>query len=154
MKAGGPLFVVRDMKISLAFYREVLDLEIVHDFGANVALTGVSLQTLDSWAGFLGKAPEEICFGGHDAELYLEAEDFDVFLNRLREHPEVGLVHPTQEHRWGQRAVRLYDPDRHVIEVGESMDKVARRFYDGGLNEEGVARRMDISLEYARELLR
>ena len=50
--------------------------------------------------------------------------------------------------------MRLYDPDRHIIEVAESLSKVAKRFRDSGLNEEGVARRMDISLEYARELLK
>ena len=36
LKAGGSLFVVRDMEQSLAFYRDVLGLEVVHDFGANV----------------------------------------------------------------------------------------------------------------------
>lgn len=155
LKAGGLLFVVRDLKKTLEFYQQVLGLEIVNDFGANVVLNGgLSLQTLDSWTGFLGKQRSEIGFGGNDAELYYETGDFDAFLRALEKHPEVELVHPAQEHSWGQRAVRLYDPDRHIIEVGESMVKVARRFFDGGLNEEGVARRMDVSLEYAKELLR
>ena len=124
-------------------------------FGANVVLTGgLSLQTLDTWATFLEKPSEEIRFGGNDAEMYYVADDFDAFLNLLKDHPEVELVHSPVEHRWGQRAVRLYDPDRHIIEVGESLDKVAKRFRDGGLNEEGVARRMDISLEYAKKLLK
>lgn len=155
LRAGGALFAVRDLKKSLAFYKEVLGLEILNDFGANVVLNGgLSLQTLDSWMGFLGKQPGEIRLGGNDAELYYEADDFDAFLKVLDQHPEVELAHPPQEHSWGQRAVRLYDPDRHIIEVGERMDRVARRFFAGGLNEEGVARRMDISLEYARELLK
>ena len=155
LKAGGPLFAVRDMNASLAFYREVLGLEIVNDFGANVVLTGgLSLQTLDTWASFLDQAPDSGRFGGNDAEMYYEADDFDAFLEVLKDHPEAELVHPPLEHRWGQRAVRLYDPDRHIIEVGESLAKVARRFRDSGLSEEGVARRMDISLEYARELLK
>ena len=155
LTAGGPLFVVRDMKASQAFYQTVLGLEVVHDFGANVVLTGgLSLQTLESWADFLGKAPDHIGFGGNDAEMYYVADDFDDFLAVLKDHPEIELVHPPVEHRWGQRAVRLYDPDRHILEVGESLAKVAKRFRDGGLNEEGVARRMDISLEYARELMK
>ena len=155
LKAGGPLFAVRDMKASLRFYQDVLGLAVVQDFGANVVLTGgLSLQTLETWASFLGKVPDDIRFGGNDAEMYYVAEDFDAFLTDLKGHPEVELVHPTVEHRWGQRAVRLYDPDRHIIEVAESLSKVAKRFRDSGLNEEGVARRMDISLEYARELLK
>ena len=155
LTAGGPLFAVRDMKVSLAFYQTVLGLEVVHDFGANVVLTGgLSLQTLESWADFLGKAPDHIGFGGNDAEMYYVADDFDDFLAVLKDHPEIELVHPPVEHRWGQRAVRLYDPDRHILEVGESLAKVAKHFRDSGLNEEGVARRIDISLEYARELMK
>lgn len=155
LKAGGPLFAVRDMQRALAFYREVLGLEVINDFGANVVLAGgLSLQTLETWAEFLDKPMEDIRFGGNDAEMYYVAEDFDAFLWILKGHPEIKLVRPPQEHRWGQRAVRLYDPDGHIIEIGESLDKVAKRFRDGGLNEEGVARRMDISLEYAKELLK
>lgn len=155
MQMLNTLFTVRDLEKSLAFYRQVLGLEVVNDFGANVVLTGgLALQTLDSWAGFLGKEPEDIRFGGNDAEIYFEAEDFDAFLKTLRDFPEAELVRPPLEHGWGQRVVRLYDPDRHIVEVGEPMSKVAKRFRDGGLTEEGVARRMDISLEYARELLK
>ena len=155
LTGGGPLFAVRDRETSLDFYRKILGLEVVNDFGANVVLTGgLALQTLDTWALFLEKPSEEIRFGGVDAEMYYVADDFDAFLGLLKDHPEVELVHPAVEHRWGQRAVRLYDPDRHVIEVGESLAKVAKRFRDGGLNEEGVARRMDISLEYAKKLLK
>ena len=153
LKVGGPLFAVRDLKASLEFYQNVLGLEVVNDFGANVVLTGgLSLQTLDTWAVFLGKA--DVRFGGDDAEMYYETDDFDGFLETLCHHPEAELVHPPVEHRWGQRAVRLYDPGRHIIEVGESLAQVAKRFRDSGLNEEGVARRMDISLEYAKELLK
>ena len=38
LKAGGPLFAVRDMKASLRFYQDVLGLEVVQDFGANVVI--------------------------------------------------------------------------------------------------------------------
>ena len=155
LKAGGPLFAVRDMARSLAFYREVLGLEVVNDFGANKVLTGgLSLQTLETWAEFLDKQTGDIRFGGNDAEMYYVADDYDAFLTILKDHPEADLVRPPVEHRWGQRAVRLHDPDGHIIEVGESLSKVAKRFRDSGLHEEGVARRMDISLEYARELLK
>ena len=37
-------------------------------------------------------------------------------------------MHPVKEHSWGQRVVRFYDPDRHIIEVGENMKVVCRRF--------------------------
>ena len=65
LQLQNPLFVVADMERSKNFYKTVLGLEPVSDFGANVVLEGgLALQTLDSWAGFLGKTPEEIAFGG------------------------------------------------------------------------------------------
>nr|WP_326185416.1 hypothetical protein [uncultured Oscillibacter sp.] len=41
-------------------------------------------------------------------------------MKALRDFPEVEAVCPPLEHRWGQRVVRPYDPDRHIVEVGES----------------------------------
>ena len=56
-----------------------------------------------------------------------------------------------KEHRWGQRAVRFYDPDHHVIEVGERMDTVVRRFLQSGMTREQVARRMDVPLKFVED---
>ena len=55
-------------------------------------------------------------------ELYFEVDDFDAFTEKLRRHLDVELVHPPMTHAWQQRVVRLYDPDWHMIEVGESME--------------------------------
>lgn len=154
LRLQNPLLAVRDLNRSLSFYREVLGLEVVSDFGANVVLTGgLSLQTLESWAEFIDKKPEEIVFGGNAGEVYFVAEDFDGFLKTL-EREAVKLVHPPLEHRWGQRAVRLYDPDGHILEVAEPLSAPARRFRDAGLTEEGVAKRMDVPEELVRKLLK
>lgn len=66
----------------------------------------------------------------------------------------VDYVHPVREHAWGQRVVRLYDPDRHIIEVGESLKAVCRRFLDSGLTPEQTAARMDVPLKFVRGCLR
>ena len=141
------------MERSKNFYKTVLGLEPVSDFGANVVLEdGLALQTLDSWAGFLGKTPEEIAFGGNNSEVYFETGDFDGFLRQLFERPSVELVHAPLEHRWGQRVVRLLDPDGHVLEIAEPLSAVCRRFLDLGMTIEEVAARMDVTAAYAREL--
>ena len=152
MELKNPLLAVADMERSLAFYETVLDLRVVLDFGANKTLTGgLCLQTLDTWRSFLGTA--QVAFGGNDAEIYFEEDRFDAFAERLSTLP-IQYVHPVKEHRWGQRVVRFYDPDRHIIEVGENMAAVCRRFLDSGLTPEQTAERMDVSLEYVRECLR
>lgn len=83
MKLKRMLLAVRDLQASVAFYKEVFGLRVVADFGANVTLTGgLSLQTLDTWEAFIGK--EQVVFGGNDAEVYFEEDDFDAFLKKLK----------------------------------------------------------------------
>ena len=152
MKYKNPLLVVQDMERSRAFYKEVLGLDVIMDLGANVTLTGgVALQTRESWEGFIHAAPEEIAFGGRNMELYFEEEEFDAFLDRLAGRRDLFYVHPVQEHAWGQRVVRFYDPDRHIIEVGEPMGQVCRRFLDSGMTPEETAKRMDVPVELVRK---
>ena len=74
------------------------------------------------------------------------------FLERLQ-MLDISYVHPPLEHRWGQRVVRFYDPDGHIVEVGEDMTQVVKRFAAQGMTEEQVARRMDVSLDYVRECM-
>ena len=149
MKLKNTLLAVADMERSLTFYETVLGLQVVLDFGANKTLTGgLCLQTLETWTGFL--ETDRVAFGGNDAELYFEEDRFDGFVRRL-ESLEIQYVHPVKEHRWGQRVVRFYDPDRHIIEVGENMRAVCRRFLGSGLTPEETAARMDVPVEYVRE---
>ena len=149
MELKNPLLAVSDMARSLAFYETVLGLRVVLDFGANKTLSGgLCLQTLETWRTFI--ETDHVAFGGSAAELYFEEDDFDAFAGRLESLP-IQYVHPAKEHPWGQRVVRFYDPDRHIIEVGENMTAVCRRFLDSGMTPEEAAARMDVPADYVRE---
>lgn len=151
MKFKNPLLVVSDMEKSKKFYKDVLNLRVIMDFGANVTLTGgLCLQTKETWMGFIDAKEEDIIFGGNNVEIYFEEDDFDAFAEKLKGIDDIDYVHPVIEHRWGQRVVRFYDPDRHIIEVGENMKFVCRRFLDSGMTEEEVAVRMDVPLKFVQ----
>ena len=151
MKFQNPLLVVTDIEASKKFYKEVLGLEVILDFGANVTLTGgVCLQTKETWMAFIDAKENEIVFGGKNAEIYFEEDDFDAFAEKLKGIDDIDYVHPVIEHRWGQRVIRFYDPDRHIIEVGENIKVVIRHFLDSGMTEEEVAERMDVPLEFVK----
>ncbi len=148
MKYKCTLIAVKDMEKSKQFYHDVLGLEVVDDFGANVILTGgISLQTAHTWKDFIHRQESEIIFGNNAGELYFEEDNMDVFIEKLISF-NIEYVHPLIEHSWGQRAVRFYDPDKHIIEVGENLVMVIKRFMDGGLSVEETAKRMDVSVEY------
>lgn len=152
MKMKNPLIVVKDMEKSKEFYREVLGLRVISDLGANVVLTGgLALQSEASWKDFISK---ELSFGGNDSEIYFEEDNFDDFTERLKKINCIEYVHPVKEHRWGQRVVRFYDPDKHIIEVGENMKFVCKRFADSGMTNEEIAERMDVPLKIVNAYLR
>ena len=151
MKFKNPLLVVSDMGKSKKFYKDVLGLRVIMDFGANVTLTGgLCLQTKETWMEFIGAKEDEVIFGGNNTEIYFEEDDFDAFAEKLKGIGDIDYVHPVIEHRWGQRVVRFYDPDRHIIEVGENVKFVCRRFLDSGMTEEEVAVRMDVPLKFVQ----
>ncbi|MDF2838969.1 MAG: glyoxalase, partial [Evtepia sp.] len=103
--------------------------------------------------GFLSRQESEIKLGHNTAELYFEETDMDGFLQKLAAFEGIEYVHPPKEHSWGQRVVRFYDPDRHIIEVGEDMTMVTRRFLDSGMSLKQVAVRMDVPEDSVRQWL-
>ncbi|WP_442860809.1 hypothetical protein [Alkaliphilus sp. B6464] len=54
-------------------------------------------------------------FGENVAELYFEEDDFDGFIQKINDIEGINYVHTMVEHSWGQRVVRFYDPDKHII---------------------------------------
>ena len=151
LKYTSTLIAVADMEISKQFYHDVLGLEIVADFGDNVTLDGgIALQTMNTWKTFI--RTDNLVLPNNAGELYFEEEDMDTFCNHLKKF-DICYVHPLFEHRWGQRVVRFYDPDKHIIEVGEKLDAVILRFMENGLSAEETAVRMDIPFDFVRACL-
>ncbi len=120
MKLKGILLVTRDIGRARKFYEDVFGLKLLADNSGNMMLSdGVFLQDEGIWRGFLKRdvIPE------HNAgELYFEEEDIEAFAERLeRLYPDIRYVNRLMTHSWGQKVVRFYDPDGHLIEVGTPM---------------------------------
>ncbi len=151
MKMKNTLLAVTDIEKSAAFYKKVLGLRVVMDFGANKTLTGgLVLQTAETWKEFIGT--ENISFGGRSTEIYFEEDDFDKFVEKLN-GCEIKYVHPVKEHSWGQRVVRIYDPDMHIIEVGENLKTVCKRFLGSGMTPEQAAQRMGVPMKFVKSCM-
>lgn len=153
MKFKLPLIVVNDITVSRKFYEDVLKQKVVLDFGANITFDGAfSLQTKSTWADFIYKAESDILSKPDNFELYFEEEQFDEFVERLKSF-EIQYLHDVVEYPWGQRVIRFYDPDMHIIEVGESMETVVKRFIGQGLSVEETVERTQHPVEFVRKCL-
>ena len=152
MRYTAALISAADVHVSRRFYEELFGLKLDHDYGINVSFTcGLALQQNFAW---LAGVPEDsVAHRSHNMELCFETEDFDGFLKQLDRRPGVRRLGDVVEHGWGQRTVRLYDPDGHLIEVGEDMGMVVRRFLASGMSMEAVSARMDVSIADLEKLL-
>lgn len=152
MKLKNFLIVVNDIEVSKEFYRELFGLYVVTDFGENVILTeGLVLQEKKIWEKFTGR---NVMLAGNDAELYFEENDMDGFLEKLNKSKwKIEYVNPLMEHEWGQRVIRLYDPDKHVIEVGETLEFVARRFLKSGMTAEETAKKTQLPIDVIEKMV-
>ena len=85
MDYQGPMLVVKDMERSKAFYRKILEVDIISDFGENVTFNGgLSLQTEESWIQFTGCSKESFNYQNNTVEFYFETKDFDGFIERIK----------------------------------------------------------------------
>jgi catechol 2,3-dioxygenase-like lactoylglutathione lyase family enzyme len=126
MRFVNPIVFVSDLGLSTAFYRDLIGLAVDADHGTIVIFEGHfaihdgGALTHTVWGA---SAPiEPAPFGRRNLLLYFEDDDIEACFDRIRDRAE--LIHPIARQPWGQRVFRLYDPDRHAVEIGEPMAKV------------------------------
>lgn len=145
------LIVVSDIEQSKRFYQELFGLGIVMDFGENVILTeGLVLQEKKLWENLIGT---EVKAAANDAELYFEENDMDGLIKKLKGSTfPIHYVHLPMEHEWGQRVIRIYDPDGHMIEIGETLEFVARRYLMSGMTVSETAKKTQLPIDIVKEI--
>ncbi|MBN1811577.1 MAG: VOC family protein [Anaerolineae bacterium] len=144
--------MVKDVGVSRQFYEGVLGQEVDLDFGPNVSFAGglFSIWQVDHAHEIMfGNPLSEV--GQGEMELYFETDDLDEVMQRLAD-AQVEFVHPLREQPWGQRVVRAYDPDGHIVEAGEPMPVFVARFLNQGMSVEQAAERTGIPVEIVRQI--
>ena len=148
MKFEGVLFAVRSMAVSRPFYETVLGRKVAMDLGTNLVFEGG--PTLQEGFGQLVGFPEEnTVYRAYNSELYFETTTLMEDAERIKA-AGAEVLHEPKEYPWGQWTFRFFDPDGHLIELGEAMDYVASRFLAQGLSEEETAQRTQFPLEVVK----
>ena len=148
----GCVFAVRDIKKAKKFYEELFGLSVESDYGRNVAFEcGLSLQEDFDW--LTGIQQEDIKSKANNCEMYFSIDDFDEFACRLKLCSDIELLHDVLETPWGQRVIRFYDYDGHLIEAGENMKDVVMSFLKDGLSMSEVADRIDTEVNDVYRIL-
>jgi catechol 2,3-dioxygenase-like lactoylglutathione lyase family enzyme len=146
---------VKEMAASRRFYEELLGRQVEMDFGVNVGYVG-GLALWEHAAAldvmFHRKPEGEARLGRENLELYFEIDDLDAALQAFTA-AGVSLVHPIIEQPWGQRALRVYDPDGHIVEVAERMPVVVHRLAASGMDAEAIRARTGMPLPVVEQML-
>lgn len=153
LKFNAPLIVVEDIARSRQFYEGLLGQKVKFDFGPNVQFDNFSIHLRSHFQSLLGDVTSyPVTRKAHWGELYFEAEEIESIYQGLNE-AGVEFIHPICEQPWGQRVMRFYDPDGHVIEIGETMEAVVWRFHEQGLPIDLIMQRSSMPREFIERVI-
>lgn len=146
MKFVCPLITVSDMKAARDFYENLLDQKIKYDFGENVTFYGDFAIHLQSHFKDLIDN-REIKSGGNNFELYFESDTIELIFNKLKDNG-IQFVHELREQPWRQKVVRFYDPDKNIIEIGETLEHLSFRLKKEDLSFEQISKITNLPLDF------
>ncbi|WP_310832783.1 VOC family protein [Paenibacillus pedocola] len=149
MKFIGPIILVENLERSRDFYEKKLKQKVIHDFGVNVSFEGnlaIHLRSHFDEVHF-NKGSNKVIYGSNSVDLNFETEELDEIYNELKQI-EVEFLNEIQEAPWGQRGITFYDPDKHVISIGETMEIVVNRLHELGLSLDEIVKKTAMPKEY------
>lgn len=153
VKFHSSVIIVQNIEISRYFYQDILDQIVTLDFGKNIIFEcGLALWELRNTHIIPQKINNaRIQNDSNRFELYFEYEDIEEIKQRLVDH-SVRLLHDIHEEPWGQRTIRFFDPDGHLIEVGEPLDAFILRMLKEGMTVHEVHQKSSVPVDLIEKI--
>ncbi len=151
MKFHSSVIFVNDIEKSKDFYVRLLSQDIEHDFGKNVILK-CGLAIWEIQPDHLISKRLETRSNSNRFELYFETELIDEAYNKLN-NEQVEFLHGIHEEPWGQRAIRFFDHDKHLVEVGEPLETFVNNMSEKGLSVKQIVEKSGIPMETVNGIL-
>jgi len=145
VKFVAPLITVADIKRSRDFYETILGQTVESDLGVNVSFGGFAIHLQPHFKMLIDN--KEIIAGGNNFELYFEFDNLEQICEKLKAE-KVEFVHELREQPWKQFVVRFYDPDKNIIEIGESMEHLILRLHQQGNSSDEISKLTGLNIEF------
>lgn len=151
MKLNSTVLFVSDISVSKKFYCDILKLQIEHDFGKNIIYSnGLAIWEIHpehKISKQLNTREQTNRF-----ELYFESENLEILVKNF-DSQNVKFLHEIHEEPWGQRTIRFFDPDNHLIEIGEPLHVFVINLKNNGLSPQQISRKTGINLKTVDKIL-
>lgn len=151
LKFYSPVIFVKDIRKARKFYTEVLGQETEHDFGANIIFKSrLSLWEINEKheiAGIAGKSEN-----GSTFELYFETGNIEEIAGKIKA-TGAKFLHDIKTEPWGQMTFRFFDPDGHLIEIGEVFNVFIQRIYSETMSVEETSKQTGVPFSTVSEIV-
>jgi catechol 2,3-dioxygenase-like lactoylglutathione lyase family enzyme len=154
IKYANVVLFVKSVEISKNFYSNILNQEILDDFGRYVGFKGGFGIWLADYAlsTIFSKKIEPVALEFKNAKLYFECSAIEEIYQKIC-GMKIELIHPLIEQPWGQKVFRFFDPDRYIVEIAEPLSATVIRLYRKGLSREEIAEKMGVPMQRIEEML-
>lgn len=114
------IILVKDIKESRHFYKDIIGLTPVKDFETFVLFeNNFSIHKADLFYEYINKPYQGEKMGHDNVDIYFTTSDLNGVLKKL-EKEKVPFIHKIRQCEWGEKVLRIYDPDGHIIEIGDA----------------------------------
>jgi catechol 2,3-dioxygenase-like lactoylglutathione lyase family enzyme len=118
------IIFVKDIQKSKEFYEKLLGLKIIQEYDTIIFFenhfvihNADSILTTTFKKQIPGSKTEQ---GNNNILIYCETDNVDAAYTRIKDSG-CEIIHPVEKQQWGQRVFRFYDPDSHIVEIGEPL---------------------------------
>lgn len=141
-----PLITITDMKLSRDFYEKLLEQKVKYDFGESVTFHGdFAIHLQSHYKNLIDN--KKVKSGGNNFELYFESDKIELIVEKLKEN-DILFVHELREQPWRQKVVRFYDPDKNIIEIGETLEHLSYRLRKEDLSIEQISKITNMPIDF------
>jgi catechol 2,3-dioxygenase-like lactoylglutathione lyase family enzyme len=114
---------VKDIEKSKKFYTDVIGLKIIEDCKTIIFFDNhFTIHNGNNLLSTVFKRSPFFNFskGKKNIEIYFETDDIEASYQTIVRN-KVKIIHGIERQAWGQNVFRFYDPDKHILEIGEAL---------------------------------
>jgi catechol 2,3-dioxygenase-like lactoylglutathione lyase family enzyme len=115
--------LVKDIAVSKHFYQDIIGLTVEADYDNIIIFqNNFAIHKADVFYEYINKPYHGEKMGHNNVDFYFTTNDLDGFEQKLKES-DVSFIHKIRQHEWGEKVIRIYDPDGHIIEIGDAYNQ-------------------------------